>query len=87
MPIVNRDQQITGAFKEAAGAGKLHRGSVAAIARERAAGITPTTTIRLDKDDISRARKLAAKRGLRYQTYLKMLIHEALSAEEKKLPG
>ena len=27
----------------------------------------------------------AAKRGLRYQTYLKMLLHEALEAEEKKL--
>ena len=34
-----------------------------------------------------RARALAAKRGLRYQTYLKMLLHEALAAEEKKLTG
>ena len=45
----------------------------------------PTTTIRLDPQDISRARVLAAARGVRYQTYLKMLIHEALAAEEKKL--
>jgi hypothetical protein len=30
-------------------------------------------------------RTLAAKRGVRYQTYLKMLLHEALAAEEKKL--
>lgn len=42
-------------------------------------------TIRLLEQDLARARELASKRGLRYQTYLKMLLHEALQAEEKKL--
>ena len=28
--------------------------------------------------DIAKARVQAAERGLRYQTYLKMIIHEAL---------
>ena len=42
-------------------------------------------TIRVPEQDLARARGLAAKRGLRYQTYLKMLLHEALEAEEKKL--
>lgn len=42
-------------------------------------------TIRVAEQDLARARGLAAKRGLRYQTYLKMLLHEALDAEEKKL--
>jgi predicted DNA binding CopG/RHH family protein len=46
-------------------------------------GVTPATTIRLAPEDISRARALAERRGLRYQTYLKMLIHEALEREEK----
>ena len=41
-------------------------------------------TIRVPEQDLVRARELAAKRGLRYQTYLKMLLHEALDAEEKK---
>jgi hypothetical protein len=36
-------------------------------------------------EELTRARRLAAKRGLRYQTYVKMLLHEALDAEEKKL--
>jgi predicted DNA binding CopG/RHH family protein len=36
---------------------------------------------------LARARTLAAKRGLRYQTYLKMLLHEALDAEERKFAG
>ena len=43
---------------------------------------TPTTTIRLDPDDIAKARVQAAARGLRYQTYLKMIIHEALIKAE-----
>jgi hypothetical protein len=47
-------------------------------------GITPTTTIRLDPSDIERAKTQAERRGLKYQTYLKMLIHEALQSEEQK---
>ena len=65
-------------FDEAAADGTLTRGSLL----ERS-GITPTTTIRLDPADISKARILAEKRGMKYQTYLKALIHEALEREEK----
>jgi predicted DNA binding CopG/RHH family protein len=84
----NHRQELAQAFLEAADKGELDTGSVARIAREQASvGSTPTTTIRLDPEDISRARTLAAKRGLRYQTYLKMLLHEALQSEEKKLAG
>lgn len=42
-------------------------------------------TIRVAEQDLTRARQLAAKRGMRYQTYLKMLLHEALDNEEKRL--
>jgi predicted DNA binding CopG/RHH family protein len=42
-------------------------------------------TIRVAEEDLTRARQLASKRGLRYQTYLKMLLHEALDNEEKRL--
>ncbi len=49
------------------------------------AGPAKNVTIRVPEQDLARARGLAAKRGLRYQTYLKMLLHEALDAEEKKL--
>ena len=77
--------KLVQAFKAAASRGELRTGTAARMAQERAAGITPTTTIRLDPGDLSRARTLAAKRGLRYQTYLKMLLHQALDAEEKKL--
>jgi predicted DNA binding CopG/RHH family protein len=49
-----------------------------------AAGLTRPTSIRLRAEDIQRARKLAARRGIGYQTYLKMLLHEALEKEERK---
>ena len=48
-------------------------------------GASETVTIRIPPDELIRARDLAAKRGLRYQTYIKMLLHEALDADEKKL--
>jgi hypothetical protein len=63
----HRDDEVVKAFEDAAAGGKLRTGSVASLARkENAGGVTPTTTIHLDPDDISRARALAAQRGLRY---------------------
>jgi predicted DNA binding CopG/RHH family protein len=59
-------------FEQAAQEGRLGRGTAARI------GGIPTTTIRLDPEDIALAREQASKRGLKYQTYLKMLVHEAL---------
>jgi predicted DNA binding CopG/RHH family protein len=66
-------------FKDAAKDGTLGRGS---LARR---GLTPTTTIRLDKRDIELAKQQAEQRGLRYQTYLKMLIHQALRGEDPRV--
>jgi predicted DNA binding CopG/RHH family protein len=72
----NRDG-LANAFLQAAQEGRVRQGTL----RQR--GVTPPTTIRLAAEDISRARVLADRRGLRYQTYLKMLIHEALEREER----
>ena len=76
---------IADRFEQAKGAGKLGKGTVARVARERASqgGASPTITIRLAEDDLTRAKTLAAQKGLRYQTYLKMLLHQALNSEEK----
>ena len=42
-------------------------------------------TIRLSLADLDRARKQAEQRGLRYQTYVKMLLHQALVADARRL--
>jgi len=69
--------KLSAAFMQAAAEGRVREGTL----KQR--GVTPATTIRLAPEDISRARALAERRGLRYETYLKMLIHEALEREEK----
>src|SRR5688500_9726518 len=77
---------IANSFERAKAADKLGKGTVAKVARDRAreAGAAPTITIRLAEDDLTRARTFAAEKGLRYQTYLKMLLHQALNSEEKR---
>lgn len=76
---------IADRFEQAKAAGKLGKGTVARVARERTSqdGTSPTITIRLAEDDLARARAFAAEKGLRYQTYIKMLLHQALNSEEK----
>jgi predicted DNA binding CopG/RHH family protein len=73
----SHEDELLEEFKKASAEGRLGIGTVA----KRAA--LPTTTIRLDPEDVSKARVQAAERGLRYQTYLKMIIHEALRNAEK----
>jgi predicted DNA binding CopG/RHH family protein len=70
-------EKLAAAFLQAAQEGRVRHGTL----KQR--GTTRPTTIRLAPEDISRARAIAERRGLRYQTYLKMLIHEALEREEK----
>jgi predicted DNA binding CopG/RHH family protein len=41
-------------------------------------------TIRMPLADLERARTLSARKGLAYQTYMKMLLHEALDREENR---
>ncbi|MGI4758090.1 MAG: hypothetical protein ACRYGF_14725 [Janthinobacterium lividum] len=63
-------------FQDAKRNGTLGRGTL-----KKAGGLTPTTTIRLDLQDIELAKAQAEKRGLKYQTYLKSIIHQALRQE------
>ena len=65
-------------FKQAAQDGTLGRGTLA-----RGSG-TAATSIRLDAADTQLAKTLAQQRGLRYQIYLKMVLHEHLVQEERK---
>jgi predicted DNA binding CopG/RHH family protein len=59
--------------------GTVHYGGPAASLRE-----TRNITIRIANSDIERARKLAEKKGIGYQTYIKMLLREGLDREEKR---
>jgi len=74
----SHQRDVAGEFERAAAEGRLGRGTVAHQ------GATPTTTIRLDPADVARAKAQAQRKGLRYQTYLKMLLREALLKEERR---
>jgi predicted DNA binding CopG/RHH family protein len=73
----SHEDDLAAEFEKAGAEGRLGIGTVA----KRAA--LPSTTIRLDPEDIAIARVQASERGLRYQTYLKMIIHEALRNADK----
>ncbi len=65
-------------LEQAAKDGTLGRGTLARRAQ------TAATSIRLDTADIELAKRLAQQRGLRYQTYLKMIIHQHLVREAEQ---
>ena len=72
----NNSDLLLNEFEAAAKDGTLGRGTL--VRRDQ----TPTTTIRLDPADIELAKSQAEQRGLKYQTYLKMLIHQALRQDD-----
>ena len=41
-------------------------------------------SIRIAESDLERARQQATRKGLGYQTYMRMILHEALAREERK---
>jgi predicted DNA binding CopG/RHH family protein len=57
--------------------GRLGQGTAA-----KRLGLTASTTIRLSHEDLAKARAQAEKKGMGYQTYIKMLLHEALAHAE-----
>ena len=73
--------EILGVFEQAAKDGTLGRGTLARRSQ------TAATSIRLDTADIELAKSIAEKRGLRYQTYLKMIIHQHLIQEASDSPA
>jgi len=40
--------------------------------------------LRLPEGDLDRARKIASRKGIGYQTLIKMLVHEGLAREAKR---
>jgi predicted DNA binding CopG/RHH family protein len=66
---------------EAAFAADLYRDRAAlnSKAQELLATGSRQVTIRLGNHEIARAKQQAEAKGLRYQTYIKMLLHEALA--------
>jgi predicted DNA binding CopG/RHH family protein len=65
---------VTELFLQAKKEGRLRR-------LPPARGATKSVTIRLAVNDVEAAQELAHKRGVPYQTLIKMLLHQALEKE------
>lgn len=73
---------IARAFERAYGKKAVQR--VLAQTRTPKRPLTQTVTMRLPVDDIARARRIASRRGLGYQTLVRTILHEALAREDRR---
>jgi predicted DNA binding CopG/RHH family protein len=71
--------------QSAAGKSRKRKGSPLVSALSHAASVQ--IALRLHEADLDRLRRLAAEKGLPYQTYMKSLLHEALAREERRRAG
>jgi predicted DNA binding CopG/RHH family protein len=60
----------------------MARGSRLVGQLNRAAGVQ--IALRLPDPDVEKARELAARKGIGYQTLLKMLVHEGMQREARR---
>ena len=67
-------------FEDARRNGTLRRLSVTELP-----GAKATAAVHISAHELTRARELASKRGMSYQTYVETLLHDALDSEEKRL--
>jgi predicted DNA binding CopG/RHH family protein len=59
------------------------RAAINRKAQEVLAAGSRQITIRLSNSEIALAKQQAEVKGLRYQTYIKMLLHEALASNQR----
>jgi predicted DNA binding CopG/RHH family protein len=74
-------EAIVKAFEQAYGRKAVQR--VLNAPRKPARPITQTVTMRLPVEDVARAKRMASRKGLGYQTLVKSLLHEALLREDR----
>ncbi len=75
-------KQKSAAPQKAAPQKKVAKGSRLVGQLNRAASVQ--IALRLPSPDVEKARELATRKGIGYQTLLKMLVHEGLRREAKR---
>jgi predicted DNA binding CopG/RHH family protein len=68
--------------QSAAGTAKERKGSPLVSGLARASSVQ--IALRLPAPDLAQAREIAGRKGIGYQTLLKMLVHEGLRREARK---
>ncbi|HEY7392459.1 MAG TPA: hypothetical protein VH640_28320 [Bryobacteraceae bacterium] len=57
---------------------------LARIAASKSKTAAPVISLRVPEADLALARRQAEKKGMPYQTYIKSLLHETLTARERR---
>ncbi len=57
---------------------------LARIAASKSKTAAPVISLRVPEADLALARRQAEKKGMPYQTYMKSLLHETLTARERR---
>jgi hypothetical protein len=78
--IIDMKKLIVPKFPTAAAEAEWWDGHMDIVLRE--ARELKSVTIQMHRADVNRAERLSAKQGLRSETYLQTLLHEALQREE-----
>jgi predicted DNA binding CopG/RHH family protein len=60
---------------------RLKEGDALTLKQAMALAKLRPVTLRLAVGDVEKARQIAARKGIRYQTYIRMLLREALERE------
>lgn len=61
-----------------------NRSKINRLAIDALSGKSQPVSIRLETFDLTRAKSLAARHGVGYQTYIKSVLHDALAREARK---
>lgn len=69
-------------FVAAAKEGRLGRGTMLRRMEQKHAKLHEEAIVQLDDEDAARARAAAERRGMEFQPFMKMLVHEALQQDE-----
>jgi predicted DNA binding CopG/RHH family protein len=78
-------ERVEEALMNAMDNGTIQRGTAQRMASEARA--SRNVTIRMVEADLGLARKQAEEKGLPYQTYIKSVLHEALTKRERRKAG
>jgi predicted DNA binding CopG/RHH family protein len=74
--------RVANALIQAMDKGTVERGMAQRLTREARA--SRNITLRMAEADIELARQQAAQKGMPYQTYIKSLLHEALTQRKRR---
>ena len=74
-------EEIRSKYEQARRSGTVRRDGKVSAAIQKSGRMQTLISIRIPDEDLQKARAVAERKGIPYQTYIKMVLHEALARE------